>query len=337
MKKNRIKWIDVAKFFGIFLIYLGHFSNIGRYRSVIFLFHVPLFFFLSGCNENFDKENNLFKYVYKCFKRILIPFIIFALFSIVLYVLMYNPNASDLKETIFNFLNGCIRNKFIAHGLWFLSCLFIMKIVFKLIKYTNNKIIMFLICIGLFIIANIFKFNKPSLFFNVDSAIYFMIYYCIGYVSFDYLKDFFTLDSKKKKFWFLLSGMLCLSYALILFLRKDLIISLPLTTFFGVSIRFIKTLIMIYCVLFISKLCEEVNIFSKIGQNTLYLCGNEYFVKRLLPLTLSIFGVKIYTNGIVSTIIYSLILIVVSFILSIYEKKLVEKIKQKLRIKKEKV
>ncbi len=39
------KYIDVAKFFGIFAIYLGHLGNaVGPFCSFVFRFHVPLFF-----------------------------------------------------------------------------------------------------------------------------------------------------------------------------------------------------------------------------------------------------------------------------------------------------
>lgn len=332
MIKDRIKWIDIAKFFGMILIYLGHFSKIGRYRSFIFLFHVPLFFFISGCNENYDKEDNYLKYVYKNFKKILVPFIIFALLSIGLYIILYNPNGNDLKMVFVYFLNGCVRNTFISHGLWFLSCLFVMKIIFKIIKYTNNKIIILLISSFLYILAIILRFNNPSLFFNIDSAIYYLIYYCLGYISFDFIKKLFSLDTRNKKIFYWLSGIICLLYALMLLMNKDLIISLPLTNFGGLLLKFVKIIILIYCVLFISKIFENVTIFSKIGQNSIYLCGNEYFVKRLLPLALAVFGIKLYVNGIVSTMIYSIILIILSYVLSIFEKKVIAKVKKIINV-----
>ena len=44
---ERIKWMDVAKFFGIWAIYIGHYGTaVGNAYTFVFAFHVPLFFFL---------------------------------------------------------------------------------------------------------------------------------------------------------------------------------------------------------------------------------------------------------------------------------------------------
>jgi len=55
--KERINYLDVAKFIGIFCIYLGHFGTYaGAAYPFVFTFHVPLFFFLSGCSETMSRE-----------------------------------------------------------------------------------------------------------------------------------------------------------------------------------------------------------------------------------------------------------------------------------------
>ena len=47
--KGRIDWIDSAKGIGIILMLLGHVSAMPKYFIIlIFSFHMPLFFFLSG-------------------------------------------------------------------------------------------------------------------------------------------------------------------------------------------------------------------------------------------------------------------------------------------------
>lgn len=46
---NRIKTIDIAKGLGILLVVIGHSMQTGSYpMRVIWTFHMPLFFFLSG-------------------------------------------------------------------------------------------------------------------------------------------------------------------------------------------------------------------------------------------------------------------------------------------------
>lgn len=46
--KKRDLTIDIAKGICIFLVVLGHCHNAGFIRHYIYLFHMPLFFFLSG-------------------------------------------------------------------------------------------------------------------------------------------------------------------------------------------------------------------------------------------------------------------------------------------------
>ena len=70
--KERIKYLDIAKFIGIFCIYLGHFGEQAGYAyNFVFWFHVPLFFFLSGISETFSKDTDFDKACeYYNFKRI---------------------------------------------------------------------------------------------------------------------------------------------------------------------------------------------------------------------------------------------------------------------------
>ena len=54
--RQRIQWVDTAKFLGIFAIYLGHFAEAsGNALDFVFSYHIPLFFFLSGCMSTYDR------------------------------------------------------------------------------------------------------------------------------------------------------------------------------------------------------------------------------------------------------------------------------------------
>lgn len=44
---RRIEWIDIAKGIGILLVILGHTIAL-KYSKVLYTFHMPLFFLLSG-------------------------------------------------------------------------------------------------------------------------------------------------------------------------------------------------------------------------------------------------------------------------------------------------
>ena len=71
--RKRIVWIDVAKAIGIYLVIVGHIFMLSYYspRRFIFLFHMPLFFFLGGLTFN-DKES-IRAIIVKGFWGIIVP------------------------------------------------------------------------------------------------------------------------------------------------------------------------------------------------------------------------------------------------------------------------
>ena len=149
--RNRIEWVDICKFLGILAIYIGHFgTDAGDAYVFVFKYHVPLFFFLSGCMDNFDKYDNYFKYIINKIKTILIPFFSYALLAIILESISTNADIDIIRNWINIICRGCIRDQFFAGGLWFLTCLFIIQIIFKIFKYFKNKfliIFLSLICV----------------------------------------------------------------------------------------------------------------------------------------------------------------------------------------------
>ena len=83
-QKSRDHSIDVAKGIAIFLVILGHTKFIGR--DYIYLFHMPLFFFLSGMvyNEKYDEKP--VEFILKKIKSLYVPYVLYN----VLYILIHN-------------------------------------------------------------------------------------------------------------------------------------------------------------------------------------------------------------------------------------------------------
>ena len=117
LKKERVKWIDCVKCLGIWAIYLGHFGNkAGIFYPFVFMYHVPLFFFISGCMECYSTDTFL-KYAIKKVKRILVPFYIFAASSILFNLVIYRKNFCFTAEPLLVVAKGCVRNSFFASSL----------------------------------------------------------------------------------------------------------------------------------------------------------------------------------------------------------------------------
>lgn len=84
MTKERVGYIDVAKGVGIILVILGHsmYGNVFL-KNVIYSFHMPFFFMLSGYFLNF--ERSIKSSVQKSFRMLLIPYFAVCFIQILLY------------------------------------------------------------------------------------------------------------------------------------------------------------------------------------------------------------------------------------------------------------
>lgn len=126
--KERIQWIDKAKAIGIMLVIYGHlYPNF--ITSIIYEFHMPLFFFLSGLTLNLNHSFNT--YFRKKVNSLLVPYFLYGIVRLVWIIIFsyftHNSAAPSIRElSIGLFL--CIRNSAYSVGLWFLPVLFFAEI-----------------------------------------------------------------------------------------------------------------------------------------------------------------------------------------------------------------
>lgn len=121
IRQERQRYIDVAKFFGIFLMVLCHagFQNVGT--TMIYAFHMPLFFFLSGYLYDRNRKRKFKSYFFKKFYSIVVPYILFSLIMCFgdgkmfdwIYILYGSRDALD--------------NVHCYTPLWFLPCFFFLQ------------------------------------------------------------------------------------------------------------------------------------------------------------------------------------------------------------------
>lgn len=85
---NRNIAMDIAKGIGILLVVLGHLSIPPIVHKIIYLFHMPLFFFISGyfLMPKYDR----FAFVKSKVNRLIIPIILYSIFLIPFFILGTN-------------------------------------------------------------------------------------------------------------------------------------------------------------------------------------------------------------------------------------------------------
>jgi O-acetyl transferase len=165
---NRNLLVDVAKGIGIVLVVLGH-SGIEFGHYLIYMFHMPLFFFLSGMLHKDRGLNELLSVkVPKMGKAYLLFFTLCTLVSLALNGrgFLYEVNILNPKGS--------------AGPLWFLISLFEANVCFALIqKYANKHY--FTVCFMLTVLGFIFCKKGIHLHCFVDSTMSIMFFYGLGY------------------------------------------------------------------------------------------------------------------------------------------------------------
>ena len=128
MRENRIEWIDWMKTFGIYLVVLGHFYSVGE--KFIYVFHVPLFFVISGFLNKKEIDGQLFwkKQWYNLAAPMLIMAVINFVYHSILQFLNGSFSPADAYWFVRNVAFGMVSG---FDSLWFVFTLMLLKIIFQ--------------------------------------------------------------------------------------------------------------------------------------------------------------------------------------------------------------
>ncbi len=155
-KSRNIETVFIAKGIGIILVVFGHYipADSPEYwkilNSLVYKFHMPLFFFLSGYLFVKINMNNYFLHVKKKAGRLLLPFMSIALlFLIFKYLFNLYPN---IKATTNPITSNNFVQLFICPGksyvplLWFIYTLMMIFVIYPPLDYLlkNKMLLIFL-------------------------------------------------------------------------------------------------------------------------------------------------------------------------------------------------
>jgi acyltransferase len=189
MEKDRLHWIDIAKGIGILLVIYGHALNGNSFRYIIYSFHMPLFFLLSGIVFRHIDHEKLSAFLKKDYQKILLPYFIFASLSMVYWLLTMDPKDRtpyEVGKQIFGIFYGNGNAGFLTYNvaLWFLPCLFITKLGFWLLTTVSEKKKFLLISLFIFSVLGFLVsiyFKKVYLPFGLESALTAIVFFGAGY------------------------------------------------------------------------------------------------------------------------------------------------------------
>ena len=170
MTKNRINWIDFGKGFTIFLVLLGH-VFLGLYESgkfpsydkvlititsQVYIFHIPVFFALSGFFFKPVEDIKSFKNF--ALKRTVVLGLPYIFYSIIHFILQKAAGSSVRVPTTIHNLIDIYKTPLGVS--WYLYTLWIISMVYGLLSvYIKRKEILFIISGVGFVIALLMNFD----------------------------------------------------------------------------------------------------------------------------------------------------------------------------------
>lgn len=184
---QRVYEYDLLKGLGILLVLWGHTMAPAIVHNTIYAFHMPLFFFVSGCLYKHDTLLHTAKHKAV---RLLIPWLIFAIIlSLILGVTEYfkchtiNSVMQFYANELRMGLTGDKNSKCLFGTIWFLICLFEVMILYAaMYKFIKSKKLISIICFALYGGGYLLYCKGIILPFFLDSTMSVIVYFHIGYM-----------------------------------------------------------------------------------------------------------------------------------------------------------
>lgn len=152
--------------------------------------------------------------------------------------------------------------------------------------------------------------DSPRYYYNLDSACYYMHFYIIGFLAYPYLKEWLEKTRSIVKSAKTVIAVGLLGYAGLMYFQINVLSYIPIHNMIADSgLRMLKTYLMIGAVIMLAYYLQEVEVLSKIGQDTLYLCGSEYIIKIIVPSICGIVGLTVNLDGSLYVCIYTIMLL----------------------------
>lgn len=210
----RLQEYDILKGIGILLVVLGHTGISGLPYTYIYAFHMPLFFFVSGC---FYKQYAFYEILKKRLKSLLLPWFCFAVLFLMTNIAISYFESNNLRDSItsnllaLDVMDEDCRSLF--RTIWFLLSLFEISVIYALLDKLPRygKLGGVLLC---FFIGCILS-NRVDVSLFLDSTLSCVIYYHLGH---EFMHSRCSQNDIKK--WIPWGAIVVLS-AIIVYLRPD--------------------------------------------------------------------------------------------------------------------
>lgn len=334
MKTKRLNVIDVAKGIGIFLVIFAHVNYQPELLTMIYSFHMPLFFIISGILFDKNKHTDFKTFIGRRFKTLFIPYVLFEIFSIgCLYMAerayapwqLFDVEKAKYLEYFSQILISNWSRTHVNQPLWFIPCLLLVEVLYFFIVKMDKKFIIptcsVLAGIGWVLESGILPFDNKTLPWSLDSALVALLFYAIGNVSSKYVQKIIRNVSRKENrntYCLILIAVVALAWVPLALINGKITLGSKILNngFLLVINGILGTMI----ILAISIMLQNNKFLTFCGRNSFYLMSTHYIIRNYLvkPIYRIMNGGELYNKeSMTETIIPFIIVFSLSFIYTI--------------------
>lgn len=188
-KKERYDYMDIAKGLGIMMVVWGHIMHSGWSYNLVYSFHMPFFFFLSGMLFQRGKYISFMDFIRRRTRRLFVPYFLYSVITWAFwagYNMFLHNNVGSYWNPLFQTVIAKGSGEFMPHNsaLWFIPCLFAVEIIYYMLsklKDIASVLISFALASVSIILAHIFGEDWLFLLpWNFDAALIALPFYCVG-------------------------------------------------------------------------------------------------------------------------------------------------------------
>lgn len=275
--KNRIGYIDMAKGLAIILVIVGHSSFVPHIAKImLYIFHIPLFFFLSGFTLNVRKYETFSGYFLNKWKSLVVPFFLLNSFVFLFHLFVMYPD-QVLSFNILYFIKQLLISDrlHIYFQLWFLNVLFLAHVFsYFILKRGWNLGQWMIIILSLFVLVYLGQkiYEKEYyLIWNIDLVPVAMIFILLGVWT---KNNLHRLEKYFSVYFLPVVGVLTVLIGRMNYrLSGNQIVDLYYQQIGNHFLFYIAAISGIWSVLIFFKTLPESSIMKSIGQKTLIYYG----------------------------------------------------------------
>lgn len=199
---TRIDYIDTAKGIGMLFVVFAHVNRMQPAFTIIYSFHMPLFFIISGMLFKPDKYESFKPFIRSRLKSLICPYVFFSIISYIAYILikiisngLSGINTVEAIKLFGQIFIAQYPKKIVYNSpLWFIPCLFLTEIIYWALctkisgKTVRYALIVVIVIFGWFTESPLCGVDFSVLPWDFSSACFSLGFFAVGNISFQYIK-----------------------------------------------------------------------------------------------------------------------------------------------------